>query len=264
MGQPLNGKTVVITRAVEQADEFLKALEEFGATVIACPVIEISAPDSFDQLDEAITSLYGYDWIIFTSANGVRFFLERLTHKDLSAADLDDLRVCAIGEATANKLEAAHVHVDVIAESSRAEGLFESLKEYVGGVDNLSGLNFLLPRAAVGRDYLPGALENAGARVDVVTAYQTVLPRDIDRGKLGAMLAGSADCIAFTSSSAVKNTALLFDTHDLKSVLGDLKVASIGAVTSATAVEFGLQVDIEAPQTNVASLAEAIALYFSQ
>jgi len=139
-----------------------------------------------------------------------------------------------------------------------------ALQEFVGGVEKIHGLNILLPRAAIGRDYLPKALVNAGARVDIVTAYQTVIPSDVDRGRLSAMLAGSADCIAFTSSSTVKNLALSFDTHDLSNILQSLKVACIGDVTAATAAEYGLKVDIQPTQFNVPELARAIAEYYDE
>jgi uroporphyrinogen III methyltransferase/synthase len=263
MSKPLAGKTVVITRVASQADEFVVALEEFGATVIVCPMIEIAEPESYEQLDEALAHLYGYDWLIFTSANGVRFFLQRLAQQGLAVSELDELRLCAIGEATADHLRDAHVHVDLVATKSRAEGLFEALNGFLGGPDKLTGLNFLLPRAATGREYLPRALEAAGARVDVVTAYRTVLPPDVDRGKLGAMLTGSADCIAFTSSSAVKNFALLFDTSNLKPVLADLVVACIGEVTATTATDYGLEVNIQSNEASVKHLAHAIAEYYS-
>lgn len=141
--------------------------------------------------------------------------------------------------------------------------MFAALSEFVGGYEQLRGLNILIPRAAVGRDYLPKSLEAAGARVDVVTAYRTVVPENLDRGRLSAMLAGSADCIAFTSSSTVKNLALLFDTHDLSKVLGGLNVACIGDVTAATAAEYGLQVDIQPAESTVTDLARAIAEHYS-
>ena len=113
--------------------------------------------------------------------------------------------------------------------------MFSALVEFAGGSERLHGLNFLLPRAAVGREYLPQALEQAGARVDVVTAYQTVVPENFDRGRLAAMLAGGGDCIAFTSPSTVKNLALLFDTHDLGKALAGVVIACIGPVTTAAA-----------------------------
>ena len=262
MTLPLSGRTVVITRALSQSAEFISALKDCGATVLSCPTIEIKEPESYERLDEAIDHLYGYDWIIFTSTNAVNFFLRRLNFLNHYTSDLDELRICAIGEATADKLREEHVHVDVIPHEAKAEGVFSALSEFNSGADKLMGLNFLLPRAAVARDLLPRALEEAGARVDIVTTYRTVIPDDLDRGRLTAMLTGSADCIAFTSSSTVRNLALLFDTHDLSKVLGALTIACIGDVTAATAAEYGLTVDIQPAGFNVKELAKAIAEYY--
>ena len=264
MDKPLEGRTVVITRAASQADELSTLLERYAAHVLICPTIEIREPDSYERLDEALDHLYGYDWLIFTSTNGVEFFLRRLTNRGLKTEDLDEIRVCAIGQKTADKLHDAHVHVDVVPSESTGEGVLAALSEFVGGDEHLRGLNFLLPRAAVGRDYLPKALEEAGARVDVVTTYQTVLPQNFDRGRLGAMLAGSGDCIAFTSPSTIKNLAKLFDTHDLGKTLPGVVIACIGPVTAAAAVEHGLQVHIQPTQQTVNDLAHAIAAYYSR
>jgi len=264
MNQPLLGRTVVITRAASQASEFVNALEGYGAQVISCPTIEIKEPESYQQLDEALDHLYGYDWLVFTSANSVESFLKRLAHQNKQVSDLDEIRVCAIGVATAEKLHDAQVHVDLVPSDSRSEGVFSSLSEFLGGTEKLSGVNVLLPRAATGRDLLPKALEEAGARVDIVTAYRTVIPDYVDRGRLSAMLAGSADCIAFTSSSTVKNLAQLFDTHDLSNILKKIAVACIGGVTAATASEYGLTVSIQSAKSTVSDLARAIADYYGQ
>ena len=264
MNQPLAGRTVVVTRAASQAGAFISALENYGASVISCPTIEIAEPESYERLDEAIDHLYGYDWLIFTSANGVEYFLRRLQTRDVGVEELDELKVCAIGDATADKLRDAHVHVDLIPSQAKAEGVFAALGEFAGGAEQLHGLNILIPRAAAGRDYLPKSLEDAGARVDVVTAYRTVLPENLDRGRLSAMLTGSADCIAFMSSSSVKNLALLFDTHDLGEKLQGLTIACIGDVTASTAVDYGLRVDIQPEETTAAALANAIAEYYSR
>ena len=263
MDHPLEGITVVVTRAASQAAELTDALESYGAKVFVCPTIEIREPDSYDRLDEALDHLYGYDWLIFTSANGVDFFLKRLAKRGLNAADLDEIKVCAIGQRTAEKLHDAHTHVDVVPSQSTAEGVFTTLSEFAGGKEHLRGLNILLPRAAVGRDVLPKALEDAGARVDVVPTYQTVLPENLDRGRFRAMLAGSGDCIAFTSPSTIKNLAKLFDTHDLGNTLPGVVIACIGPVTSAAAVEYGLSVDIQPEQQSVKLLADAIAQHYS-
>src|ERR1041385_451735 len=121
---PLEGNTVIVTRATSQAADLTTMLEGYGAYVIVCPTIEIREPDNYDRLDEALDHLYGYDWLIFTSTNGVEFFLRRLTNRGLKTDDLDDVRVCAIGQKTADKLHDAHVHVAVVPSQSTAEGVF--------------------------------------------------------------------------------------------------------------------------------------------
>lgn len=263
MDQLLSGRTVVITRAPAQAGEFVAELERFGASVMVCPTIEITDPESYARLDEAIDHLYGYDWLIFTSANAVAFFLRRLAARGREVGDLDELKVCAIGEATADNLREAQIHVDVVPAEFKAEGVFAALAQFVGGRERLSGLNLLIPRATVARDYLPKVLEEAGARVDVVPAYRTVVPENLDRGRLSAMLAAGADCIAFTSSSTVKNLALLFDTNDLGPILKGLTVACIGDITASTAAEYGLRVDIQPTQFTIPNLARAIAEHYA-
>lgn len=263
-GKPLHGRTVVITRARAQADDFVAQLEQFGAQVIACPTIEVVEPESFERLDEAIAHLYGYDWLVFTSVNGVDYFLKRFKASGHDVSEIDDLRVCAIGDATSERLREAQLHVDVIPHDFKAEGVFEALTSFVGGHEALSRLNFLIPRAAAARDFLPRALEAAGARVDVVPAYRSKVPDQLDRGRISAMLAGGADCIAFTSASTVRNLAQLFDTQDLSVVLEGVVVACIGDVTAETAAEHGLHTEIQPKQSAVPELARAIAEYFER
>ncbi|HEY9503725.1 MAG TPA: uroporphyrinogen-III synthase [Pyrinomonadaceae bacterium] len=263
IAQSLAGRTVVVTRAVAQANDLVEALERYGATVISCPLIEIREPDDYARLDEAIDHLYGYDWVIFTSTNAVEFFLKRLSFKGVSYTELDEIRVAAIGESTAEKLREAYVHVDLVPSISKSEGVLAALVDFVGGESSLKGLNFLMPRAAAGRDYLPRALEAANARVDVVTAYQNVIPTDLDRGRLSAMLTGGADCIAFTSSSTVKNLALLFDTDDLSEKLKGLTIACLGDITTATAKRFGLEPSIQPSHSTMTEFAAAIARHFA-
>lgn len=264
----LEGRNIIITRALAQAGEFATTLENFGARVIPCPTIEIVDPESFAALDEAIDHLYGYDWIIFTSVNGVDYFLRRLQRQDNrrhEVSDLDDLKVCAIGDATAEALRTANIHVDVIPHEFNAEGIFGALQTFVGGRAGLAGLSFLIPRAAVARNYLPEALEEAGARADVVAAYRTVQPQNPDLGRINALLSGGGiDCIAFTSSSTVANFAQLFDTSDLSELLQGVAVACIGDITAGTAAEYGLRTDIMPEEYTVPALAGAIAVHFSQ
>ncbi len=261
--RPLAGHTVVITRAQTQAGEFVSELEKFGAKVMVCPTIEVTDPDSYARLDEALDHLYGYDWIIFTSVNGVDYFLRRARQRNHEESALDALKVCAIGDATASRLGSENVHVDLVPTEFKAEGIYQALERFVGGREFLRGLNFLIPRAAVARDYLPKQLEAAGARVDVVPAYRTVIPQQADRGRLAAMLAGGADCIAFTSSSTVRNLAQLFDTLDLSTVLEGIAVACIGDITAATAREYGLSPVIQPTEFTIPALAAAIADHFT-
>ncbi len=262
--RPLQDRTVMITRARAQAAEFAAMLEEYGARVVACPTIEIVEPESYALLDEAIENIFGYDWLIFTSVNGVQHFMRRMEVCGKSASELDDVRVCAIGDATALSLAEAHIHVDVVPEIFQAEGVFAALESYLGGRLQFENLNFLIPRAAVARDYLPRALEDAGARVDVIAAYRTVRPETTDRARVEALLVGGAvDCITFTSSSTVSNFAQLFDTRDLGQLLRGVAVACIGDITSRTATDYGLRTDIQPLEFTVPALARAITEYFA-
>lgn len=263
--QPLSGRTIVITRARAQAADFAAELERLGALVINCPTIEIVEPESYALLDEAIENLYGYDWLIFTSVNGVDYFLRRFKTLGHETSELDELRICAIGEATAVRLRQAEIHVDVVPEQFKAEGAYAALEAYLGGREGLHRLSFLIPRAAVARDYLPEALEDAGARADVVPVYRTVRPNTSERGRVDALLAGGAvDCITFTSSSTVINFAQLFDANDLSQLLAGVTVACIGDITAATAAEYGLRTDILPTQYTIPALTRAIVDYYSR
>jgi uroporphyrinogen III methyltransferase / synthase len=263
--KPLAGRTVVITRARAQAAEFAAELESYGARVVACPTIEIVEPESYRPLDEAIANLYGYDWLIFTSTNGVDHFLRRFTDQGRETSELDELRVCAIGEATAERLREASIHVDVIPDEFKAEGVFAALEQYMGGSERLRGQNFLIPRAAVARDYLPRALEAAGARADTVAAYRTIQPHSSERGRVEAMLTGGAvDCITFTSSSTVNNFARMFEATDLSELLKGVHIACIGDITAATAAQYGLHTTIQPREYTTPALARAIADYYEK
>jgi uroporphyrinogen III methyltransferase/synthase len=260
----LRDRTVLVTRAAAQSAEFAAELERYGARIVACPTIEIAEPESFAPLDEAIEHLYGYDWLVFNSTNSVDFFMRRLEAGGHDASVLDDINVCAVGAATADRLRDARVHVDVVPGQFKAEGVFDALANYLGGRERFDRLNFLIPRAAVARDYLPRALEAAGARADTVAAYRTVAPQTTDRARVEALLVGGAvDCITFTSSSTVANFAQLFDTRDLGALLKDIRVACIGDITARTAADYNLTTDIQPAEFTTAALARAIADYFA-
>jgi uroporphyrinogen III methyltransferase / synthase len=244
---PLFGKRIVVTRARDQASMLTKALRELGAEVIELPAIQIQPAPDFTALDNAITRLNEYQWLIFTSANGVRFFLERL---DRSALDLRAIsgRICAIGPATREALERFHLKVDITPERYVAEGLLEKLGAY-----ELKGSRILIARAAVARDVLPAELTRLGAAVDVVEAYRTLPPADLTQ-RATELLRETPDWITFTSSSTVTNLVDALGARQLKGI----PCASIGPVTTATLYENGLQVAAEATEYTIAGLVDAI------
>ena len=246
---PLFGRRIVNTRPKGQADALSFRLKALGANVIELPTIEIGPAADYGPLDRAIGDLASYDWLIFTSANGVRCFVERL---DASAADLRALRakICAIGPATRAAIEALHLKVDLMGREYVAEGLLEAFSRH-----HLAGTRVLLPRAAVARDLVPEELARRGARVDVVEAYRTVTPENA-AAQAAKALGGERkpDCIAFTSSSTVQN----FVSASGAAMLDGVKVASIGPVTTATARRLGIAVDTEARVYTVDGLVEAV------
>jgi uroporphyrinogen III methyltransferase/synthase len=246
---PLFQTRIVVTRAREQAGSLSEMLREQGAYVIELPTIEIQHPEDWGPLDAAIAELESYDWVLFTSANGVRFFIERL---DASGKDLRRLqgKVCAIGPATAERLRSLHIKVDLMPEEYVAESVLEVFKTY-----DLAGKRILLPRAKVARDVIPVELRKRGAVVNVVPAYQTVTPEE--SAKLAAeIFEGDSrpHWITFTSSSTAANFARLCSVERLQGV----KIASIGPVTSQTIRGLGLQVDLEPERYTMEGLVEAL------
>jgi uroporphyrinogen III methyltransferase/synthase len=218
--------------------------------VIELPTIEIRAAADYGPVDRAIAALPSYDWLIFTSANGVRFFMDRL---DESPSDLRTLRakICVIGPATRSAVESLHLKVDLMGKEYVAEGLLEAFRS-----SDLNGKRVLLPRAAVARDIVPIELARRGAQVDVVEAYHTVPPEDAC-SRIREIFSGARrpDCITFTSSSTVKNFVAAAGGADL---LAGVNVASIGPITSATARELGIEVAIEAREFTIDGLVEAL------
>ncbi len=244
---PLFGKRIVVTRAAAQAGELSVKLRALGAGVEELPAIEVCPPVDPAPLDNAIANLESYDWLIFTSANGVRYFLHRL---DRSTRDLRSLRarICAIGPATARAIENLHLKVDILPPEYVAESLVEAFH----GID-LAGKRILLPRAAVARDVVPNELRAGGATVDVVEAYRTEVAR-VDPERIRQAFDPKPDWITFTSSSTVKNFLALAGREAIEGV----KVASIGPVTSDVARKHGLPVTAEAREFTIDGLIAAI------
>jgi uroporphyrinogen III methyltransferase/synthase len=250
---PLFGKRIIVTRARDQADALGARLRTLGADVVELPTIDIRPPHDSAALDQAIAELGCYDWLIFTSANGVRFFLERL---DRSRVDLRSLqaKICAIGPATRAAIEALHLKVDLMGKEYIAEGLLDAFAPH-----DLAGKRVLLPRAAVARDLVPVELARRGARVDVVEAYRTEIPEDAsERARELFAAVRRPDCITFTSSSTVQN----FVAAAGPQTLADIRVATIGPVTSNTAHTLGIRVDAEAQPYTIDGLVNAVLRLF--
>jgi len=246
---PLFGRKIVVTRAQDQAADLSDRLRSLGADAIELPVIGIAPAQDPAPLDRAIAELSSYAWLIFTSANGVRYFLDRL---DQSPHDLRSLkaRVCAIGPATRRAVEALHLKVDLMPEEYVAESLVHSFASVP-----LNGKRILLPRAAVARDVIPIELRKLGATVDVVEAYRNIVPENAAQ-LVGEIFdaADRPDWVTFTSSSTVNNLVTLAGREALEGV----GIASIGPVTSETARSHGLRVSAEAKQFTIDGLVNAI------
>jgi uroporphyrinogen-III synthase len=252
----LAGTRILVGRARHQAGALSAELRKLGAEVIEIPFIEIRKPKSFKPLDTALKNLAVYDWLILTSVNGVEAMWERLEKLGIAPRDLAGLRVAAIGPATKQAIEQRGAGVDVVPKQYVAESVVSTLRSKV------KGKRVLLVRAKVARDVIPRELRKAGAHVDVVEAYETVVPNS-SGSRLHAALKNPKkrpQVITFTSSSTVKNfVELLGGSPNKRSALLDgVRVASIGPVTSSTLRELGLPVDVAAREFTLPGLVAAI------
>ncbi|HKA31605.1 MAG TPA: uroporphyrinogen-III synthase [Candidatus Binatia bacterium] len=253
---PLSGRRIIVTRARAQASAFTRALEALGAEPIEFPTIEIAPPKSYRELDNAISNIDSYDWIIFTSVNGVDSLSGRLKIRNRTLNGKP--RAAAIGPETAKAVEVLGLRPEVVPEEYRAEAILGKLRP-----EEMRGRRILVPRAAEARDVLIRTLRDWGAEVDVVEAYRTVAPT-IDPAPLRARFrAGEIDMVTFTSSSTVKNFSAIFGTAHLSRLLARTAVACIGPITRETATGLGMRVDVVAQDYTISGLTDAIAQYYS-
>ncbi len=252
--RPLFGRGVVITRPEAQAGELAALLRARGASVIHFPVIRIAPPESWERLDQAFDKLATYNWIVFTSANGVSSFFRRLRERGMDIRELKGIRIATIGPATAAAVERLGIRVDLVPEEFISEGV---VRAFAG--EDLRGCRVLLPRAEEARDVIPAGLAELGASVDVVTAYRTVRS-DRDAAELLPLFAdGKVDVITFTSPSTVTHFLAIMGP-DFRLPAG-VRTACIGPVTAAAARKAGLTVDILQERFTIPELVDAIAAH---
>ncbi|MBI3129553.1 MAG: uroporphyrinogen-III synthase [Candidatus Tectomicrobia bacterium] len=259
--RPLAGRRIVVTRPAGQAGSFASLLEEMGAEPVVAPLVEIGPPEDWAPLDAAIGRLNCYHWVIFTSANGVIYFAERLAAagKDAGAVPSRS-RIMAIGPATAKAVEASLCRR---ADAMPAQFVAEGILALLNGED-MRGKRVLIPRAAEAREILPDTLRERGAEVDVVHAYRTLpAPPEASESLRRELAGGRIDMVAFTSSSTVWSFARALGSAFLREHRGRFKVASIGPVTTGTARELGLDPEVEAGESTTPGLAGAIAAFYA-
>ena len=257
--RPLFGRSVVVTRAREQASGLARSLADLGADVIQCPTIEISPLADYSELDAAVARLADYGWCIFTSVNGVRWFWNRLEAAGKDSRALGPCRVAAIGPATAEALLARGIRPDFIPERYVAEGVIEGLTAR----GDVAGVRMLLPRAAKAREVLPDELRKAGALVDVIPAYETVPAAARKDEVLTRMAEGTLDCITFGSSSTVENFLSLIPAETLRAHPA-VRLAAIGPVTAKTLTDHGLPCHIMPEDYTIPALVQALVSHYSR
>ena len=258
---PLTGLRVLVGRAPHQASVLSSGLRALGAEVVEIPFIEIRKPRSYQALDAALNHIRNYDWLILTSVNGVEAVWQRLETLRIDKQALQHLNVAAIGPATRTAIEKQGIKVAVVPQRYVAESVVETLR------DRVKGKRVLLARARVARDVIPEELRKVGADVDVVEAYETVIPQSsrVSIRKLLEDVNRRPNLITFTSSSSVRNFMELMGKecgrgrpHHTGPFSG-IQFASIGPVTSSTLRDLGMRVDIEAEEYTIPGLIKAIA-----
>ncbi len=254
--KPLLGRRILVTRARAQAGMLSRQLRAEGAKVIEFPTIKISSPRSYEELDEALRDIGNYRWIIFTSSNGVEYFMKRLREKEKDLRYLAPCRIGAIGKVTAKTLRDYGINPDFVPREYSSEGIIKEFPE-----KDLSGQRILIPRAEVAPPELPQSFTRQGAEVNVVSAYRTTR---VKSPAVALLDREGIDLITFTSSSTVKNLMRMLDGEELTRMKEKSKVAAIGPVTARTAREWGFEVAIMPKKYTIDALVEAIVSYYKK
>ncbi|GAB6098513.1 uroporphyrinogen-III C-methyltransferase [Halanaerocella petrolearia] len=255
--RPLFSKEIVVTRPAGQATSFCQMLSREGAKVIEAPAIEILPPESYQELDSRLERLSNYDWVVFTSVNGVKYVMERLFALDQDVRSFGGLKICAIGSKTAAKLKEYGLVVDYIPADYVSESIIDGLSE-----QDLTDQRFLLPRANIARQKLQDGLEELGAEVDNITAYRTISGAG-NKELVDRLKSNQVDLVTFTSSSTVRNFIKQLG-NNYQELLTDVEIACIGPITAGTVQEYGLEEDIIADEYTIEGLIIAIKNYYNQ
>ncbi|HCJ66897.1 MAG TPA: hypothetical protein DHV62_06110 [Elusimicrobia bacterium] len=256
----LEGKKILLTRASEQIGEIAKKLDKLGAEVLKLPTIRIATPKSYRDLDKVIREIENYQWIIFTSQNGVEFFFQRYLKKGkflktlTRLAKQEKIKIGAIGPATEKRIKNYHLRVVFEPKVYTSKGIIRDLKKK----SQIEGTRILLPRADIAPQWLPQELTKLGAQVTQVVAYRTIREKKVPPRIKKMLKTGGIDLVIFTSSSTVKNFLSLVGKNNLSP---EVKFASIGPVTTKTAKELGLKIEIQAQEHTLNGLVKAILRY---
>ena len=261
--RPLFGRRIVVTRPREDAPELVDLLATLGAEAIETPVIRIVPPEDYAPLDEALTSLDHFDWIVFTSGNAVDHFMARLLAGPGDTRALKDVRLCTVGPATRDRLQRYALKVDLMPSEGHPEGLVKAL----GSLGPLEDARVLLPRANVGRERLVEELRKGGARVTEVTAYRLLLAdaeREGEPDIYRMLLDRKIDAVTFTSASSVKNFVTLLGADQAADLLRQTAVACVGPVTAEAAAQMGIGTTIMPSEYTIPALVEAIVEHYGE
>jgi uroporphyrinogen III methyltransferase / synthase len=252
--KPLSGKRIIITRPLSQAEGLVRGLMELGCEVLPLPTIRIEPPEDLGPLERACRNLRSFDWVVFTSANGVEWFWQTLGNVGGETEWLEGVSVCAIGSATARALERLGIRVRKVPPRYVAESIVEALQ----AEEDLEGKRILLPRAEGAREVLPTLLRQSGASIEDIPAYRTVQDRASGSRIRDELASGTIDLVVFTSGSTVRSL--------MEMVGGDVRdtpIASIGPVTSSVVREYGMRVAVEAEVHTSEGLISAVLEHFS-
>jgi uroporphyrinogen III methyltransferase/synthase len=252
--RPLFGQRIVVTRTREQASQLSHQLSELGAEVLEIPTIRIEPPTEKNSLKDALLGLHEYDWVVFTSPNGVTAFFDLFFKAFDDLRDIGGVKIAAVGPATAAKLKELHLKVDVMPDEYVTAKVAKALSDF----ESIDNLRILLMRAEVANPELPKELETMGAIVDDVAVYRNVPETDDLNGAAGRLLENGADWITFTSSSTVENFHARFDLPNLIKKFPKIRLASIGPETSKAIKALGLEAAVEARPHNIDGLIKAI------